>query len=626
MSSIMRFSGIASGMDTQAMVDALMQAKRVPLDKMYQKKQLLEWKRDDYRDMNLLLKEMDTFIFDGVYKQANMVKKSVSSSNSDVVTATATAGASEVNYSISNVTLATAARKESVNKISDSRIDPSKSMWSQKDLLTNSQFNWHKEVVQTSITIPKNGGREFTLSKYAVNDVENGVNQTISIGDETFNIRTSLDSPLQPNEVHIDTTTGKVTLGKALTPGKTYDVEYTSNYLEFDVKTYDESGKAQYQNFKFDGSISMNNMFSTINKSTAGVNLFYDSGTDKVVAMRTETGNFNSVQDANGKDNEIEFLKVNRDADGKIVRNEATEEKSSFFKDVLGLGDDKAGTGTDAIFTINGLQTTRKSNTFTINDVTFTLNKNTLSTEAATTISIKKDTESIMKTITDFVEKYNEVIAKVNGELGEKRNSDYDPLTDAEKEALSETEIEKWEGLARSGMLRRDSILTNALNSMRTDLYTEVKTNDTTKTNPKYNQLAEIGISTTANYSDRGKLEIDKEKLRAAIEDDPEAVFQMFMADGESYGEQGLARRLRNTISDTMLTIEERAGNTFKTESSYTIGKQLMDYENQIDRFEDRLIDWEEQYWSKFTAMETAMQKLNSQSNTLLSYLGQGAG
>lgn len=622
MSSVMRMSGLASGMDTQAMVDALMQAKRVPLDKMYQKKQLLEWKRDDYRDMNLLLKELDTYIFEGVFKQSNMVKKSVSSSNSDVVSATASAGASEVNYSIGNVTLATAARKESANKISNSQIDTSKSIWSQKDTLLNKdQFNWQQEEIKSSITVPKNGSIQFELSKYAVTDGD-----TISIGGTDLTIRTSSATPLKEDEVYIDTTTGKMKLGKALEPGKSYDIEYTSNYIEFDVKTYDENGKAQYQNFKFDGSTSLNNMFSTINKSTAGVNLFYDSGTDKVVAMRTETGNFNSVKDANGNEigNEIEFLKVNRDADGKIVRDETTEEKSSFFQDVLGLGDDKAGTGTDAVFTINGLETTRKSNTFTINDVTFTLKKNTSSTDEATTISIKKDTDSIMKTITDFVGKYNEIIGKINGELSEKTNSNYAPLTDAEKEALSETQIEKWETLARNGMLRRDSILTSALNSMRTDLYTEVKSNDVTNTNPKYNQLAEIGISTTSNFSDRGKLQIDEDKLRAAIEDDPEAVFQMFMADGESYGEQGLARRMRETISNTMSSIEERAGNTFKTESSYTIGKQLLDYEDQIDRFEDRLADWEEQYWSKFTAMETAMQKLNSQSNTLLSYLGQG--
>ncbi|MGG0720037.1 flagellar hook-associated protein 2 [Robertmurraya massiliosenegalensis] len=605
-----RFSGIASGMDTQSIVDSLMKAQRIPLDKIYQKKQLLEWKRDDYRDMNLLLKELDTFIFDGVYKQSKMMTKSVTSSNSDFVTAIAGPDASNVNYKIENVKLATAARKQSENAISSAgnQIDSAKSLWSQKDKLANSQFDWKSEEKKVSITIPENGGREFRLTSFAVEE-----GSTISIGGENFTVKTSSEGALTENEVFIDTTTGKMVLGKDLEAGPK-DVKYTSHYLEFDVKTYNEKGEAQYKNFKFDGTTTLDNMFLTINKSDAGVNMFYDSGSDKVVAMRSLTGDFNPTG------NEIEFVNATRDENGKVT----SETSHSFFTSSLSLGDDEVGTGTDATFKINGLETSRKNNAFTINGVSFTLKKDSVEGESAT-IGIQTDTEGIVNTITDFVNKYNEVIDKINGKLTEERYTSYAPLSDEEKSSLSEDEVTRWEEKAKSGMLRRDSILSNALDTLRTNMYTQVTANDVTRTDENYNQLAEIGITTTKNYLERGKLEIDAEKLKAAIEDNPDAVYQLFMADGPTSSEQGLARRVRTTISSTIRSIEDRAGNSFKTAQSYTMGKQLLDFEDQIQRFEDRLATAEDRYWSQFNAMEKAMQELNNQSNTLMSYLGMGS-
>lgn len=611
MVNAIRFSGIASGMDTQSIVDSLMKAQRIPLDKIHQNKQLLEWKRDDYRDMNLLLKELDTFIFDGVYKQSKMMTKSVTSSNSDFVTAIASPDSSNVNYKIEDVKLATAARKQSENAISSAgnQIDSTKSLWSQKDKLANNQFDWKSEEKTVSITIPENGGREFRLTNFAVEE-----GSTLSIGGENFTVKTSSEGTLAENEVFIDTATGKLVLGKDLEASQKYDVKYTSHYLEFDVKTYNEKGEAQYKNFKFDGTTTLDNMFSTINKSDAGVNLFYDTGSDKVVAMRSLTGNFNPAG------NEIEFVNATRDENGKVT----SETSHSFFTSSLSLGDDEVGTGTDATFKINGLETSRKTNAFTINGVSFTLKKDSVEGEAAT-IGIQTDTEGIVKTITDFVNKYNEVIDKINGKITEERYTSYAPLSDEEKSSLSEDEIKKWEEKAKSGMLRRDTILSNALDTLRTNMYTQVTANDVTRTDENYNQLAEIGITTTKNYLERGKLEIDAEKLKAAIEDNPDAVYQLFMADGPTSNEQGLARRVRTTISSTIKSIEDRAGNSFKTAQSYTMGKQLLDYEDQIQRFEDRLATAEQRYWNQFNAMEKAMQELNNQSNTLMSYLGMGS-
>lgn len=612
-----RFSGLASGMDTQSMVDSIMKAQRIPLDNIYKKKQQLEWKRDDYRSMNLALKELDDFIFNGIFKKSNVTKKSTTVSNSDLVTATASADAANVSYKIENVKLATAARKQSTDGVSSSlsnKIDSSKSLRSQMGKFADEEFTFQTETLKDTLTVPENSSGEFQLSK---RDISVVAGDKITVGGKEFTVRTNAiteGNPLGEQEVLVDQSTGKIKFGSDLAAGSSFEVSFTNHFLEFDVKTFNENGEAQYKNFKFDGSTSLDNMFSTINKANAGVNLFYDSGKDKVVAMRTETGNFNLAGD------EIEFVNVTRDENGEIT----SETTNTFFQNALRLGADEANTGTNATFTINGLETTRKSNTFTISGVTFTLKKDSVTngtTSESSTVNIKTDTEAIVKTVKDFVGKYNEIIDKINGKISEKKDSKYEPLTDEEKEALSEKEIEKWEEIAKKGLLRRDSILSGALDKMRSSLYSEVSNSST---DPNYNQLAEIGITTTKNYLDRGKLEIDEDKLKAAIDDNPEAIYQLFMADGDTSKSKGLARRLRDDISSTIKTVEERAGNSYKTEYSYTMGKQLLDYEDQIGRFEDRLAAVEQRYWNQFNAMEKAMQNLNNQSNQLLSYLGMG--
>jgi flagellar hook-associated protein 2 len=119
--------------------------------------------------------------------------------------------------------------------------------------------------------------------------------------------------------------------------------------------------------------------------------------------------------------------------------------------------------------------------------------------------------DAIMETIVKFVDKYNEVIGKIKGELDEKRYRDYQPLTKEQRETMEEKEIELWEERAKSGTLRGDSILSGSLNKMRMDLYAPVSGLQ------GVSQLAQIGIKTSSNYLEGGKLIIDPDKLKQAI-------------------------------------------------------------------------------------------------------------
>ena len=115
------------------------------------------------------------------------------------------------------------------------------------------------------------------------------------------------------------------------------------------------------------------------------------------------------------------------------------------------------------------------------------------------TFNSSPDADKILDSIVKFVAQYNDTITKINDKIGETKNRDYPPLTDAQRETLSDKEIEKWEEIAHKGTLKNDSALSSGLNQMRTDLYSSVGSLAT-------NQLAQIGITTSANYLEKGKL------------------------------------------------------------------------------------------------------------------------
>ncbi|MFB5166841.1 flagellar hook-associated protein 2 [Parageobacillus toebii] len=522
MASNMRIGGLASGMDIDQIVKDLMKVERMPLDKLKQKKQILEWQRDDYREMNKLLQELDTLIFDGIYRQSTFMKKTVTSSDESVVTAVATSVTANQTVEIGNITqLASAARWTSTTQITtdNGNIDP------------NAKLN--------SVTFTTGNG-SFQFS------------DPITL---TLNVKK---------------------------PGST-----TAETVEISIDPQNDS---------------LNSIITKLNQNAKlGVSAFYDEFTKKMVITKNETGSGASIEVVSGGDL-LQALGFAIDS--------VTDPNTNTTTNVLRQDPDS---GKNAIFTINGLQTERTTNTFMINGMTYTL-KNVKPT-GTVTISTATDTDSIFNSIKAFVDKYNEVISKINAELKEERYRNYPPLTDEQKEAMTEKQIELWEEKARSGMLRGDSILSSGLSKMRMDLYTKVEGSNITG---GFSQLAEIGITTSSNYLDGGKLIIDETKLRQKIQENPNAIYRLFNNDSTNYSEKGIVRRLRDTIKDTIGKIEQKAGKTIWTNQQFAIGRDLIQIDSQIDRFEDRLKEIEDRYWRQFTAMEKAIQRANEQSMYLM--------
>jgi flagellar hook-associated protein 2 len=274
--------------------------------------------------------------------------------------------------------------------------------------------------------------------------------------------------------------------------------------------------------------------------------------------------------------------------------------------------------GSDAKFTINGLDTHRHSNTFTVGGVTYTLQGNTAPGETAT-VRVDNDTEAVFKKITNFVDQYNDTIAKINDKISEKRYRDYPPLTDLQKSEMKDSDIENWTNRAKSGMLASDSILTGALAQMRQDIYSSVSGTG----HDEMDQLAEIGITTSTDYLEHGKLVVDEAKLREAISTDPQAVMNLFTKQGTTEADQGIMQRLDGTLKKTVDQIEEKAGKTSWVEDQYSMGRSINDMNERIAAFKLRLIDVENRYYAQFDAMEAAIQQANSQAGYLQQFMGQ---
>lgn len=288
----------------------------------------------------------------------------------------------------------------------------------------------------------------------------------------------------------------------------------------------------------------------------------------------------------------------------------------------LGLSGATLMAGKDSKIEYNGMEIIRSSNTFELDGMEITLkeanNKNI-------TFNATTDTDKVFDNIKGFVDDYNKMIEDLNKKIREPKYRNYQPLSTEQKADMKEKEIELWEEKAKSGTLRNNPEISSMLSAMRTALSTEVDLGNGEKIS-----LSQIGITTSSNYLDHGKLIIDETKLKEAISKSPQDIQKLFgqdgkAADGTQKNEQGIARLLRKEVDATQGILQKKAGKIGDSNKAFTLGRTLDDMNKQIDRFQDKMQMVESRYWKQFTAMENAIQRANMQSANLMNALGGGA-
>ena len=352
-----------------------------------------------------------------------------------------------------------------------------------------------------------------------------------------------------------------------------------------------------------DKNSTISSMMSAVNKSAAGVTMTYSSLTNSFTLESKEFGGA-----------------------GKVEVGDTSLGRS------LGLVDDNgtvgASEGQNAIFEINGQEVYLNDNTYTLDGNTFTFNDNMTIGETYT-VNIKKDSTTVKDALKKFVESYNKLIDDVYGYIGKSPAKDddgntYEPLTDAEKEEMSEDEITKWEEKAKQGVLYNDSTVSTIMSQMRSALYTNVTLDDGSKFG-----IYNLGIKTSSEWSEHGKLQIDEDAFDKAFENNEDAIIKLF-----TNSDTGMMKKLNSVIDgavkssgavNTRGTLVRKAG---KADSSVTtdstIYKEMVKMQDRLKELQNRYNDKEEYWWKVFTNMETAMSDLNSQTSYISSYLGTG--
>lgn len=303
-----------------------------------------------------------------------------------------------------------------------------------------------------------------------------------------------------------------------------------------------------------------------------------------------------------------------------------TSDSDSAILSKLGLDSSSAKKvdGKDSIIALNGVEYKGSTNTLTVNGLTITATKENAKDPATgkyeeIQMTTKADTSGIYDMVKKFVTDYSKLI----NELDKSYNTDsekYEPLLSADKEDLSDSEIEDWEKKVKDSILYRDnnvSTLANTLTSAMLKGFSVNLADGSTKTM----HLSDFGINTLSYFdsedNEKHALHIDGDedetnatvksstnKLMEMIETDPDAVVSFFTQISKSLYDDMYQMQKSNSLH-----------NALKWYDNKQLDTDYNDYASKISSQEDKLNSRVDKLYKQFSRMETALAKLNSKSS-----------
>lgn len=576
-----------SGLDIESLVKMGMMNKQNQYDKMYQTQLKQTWVKEAYNtvytDVKAFKESMSTFKM-----QSNMSAMQATSSNNDVVSVTANGAAAAMNHKITVEQVASNAYLMTANGQEIKRTNTSAANSAYlKDVLFEAGYTKSTDADgQTSYAVKNSAGKAET---------HKGSDVAISIEVQ--------DSDAKDSD------------GKTVT----HKVEFTYDQIFGDNKT-------------------LNDLATAFSNSGANVQGGYDTVNDSFSLYNKTSGAANKIS-----------LKANNDTSAELLNklhlasyNAQDNKLGSEVKFTNGTMTE-AAVGTNAKATIDGKTYESDTNKLNVANVIYNFNgvsaKNADGTYQASTISVSQDTDKIVDNVKKFVETYNTLIDSLNTKYREEKNTDYKPLTKKQEGEMTESQIDKWNEKAKSGLLYHDNNIYSIISDMRESLYTKVDAVDTVLTDAKgnkysYNSMSSIGITSSTN---QGHITLDEEKLKKALTEDPDCVYQLFASDQDStyvagstnknqadtytsksdYLNTGIANRLYNAMTTNISNLESYAGTSKETDDESYLGKLITNMNTKMTSFQTLMKSYESKLYEKYDAMEVALSKLGAQ----LSYI-----
>ena len=275
--------------------------------------------------------------------------------------------------------------------------------------------------------------------------------------------------------------------------------------------------------------------------------------------------------------------------------------------------------GQDAVIKLNGVEFTSDSNSITVNGLTIEALSETAE-GAPISITVSNDIDGIYDKIKDFLTSYNNLMNEMQKLYNADSAKDYEPLTDDEKAEMNEDQIEKWEQKIKDSLLRRDSSLSSIISTMTMAMMKTYEVNGKKVSWSTYgiHTLGTLNSEKNEGYayhingdSEDSKTSGEKDKLRVALAEDPDAVID-FLKQVTTGLYKDIDAKMKSTSVKSIYTVY----NDKEMASEYS------DYSKLIKTWQDRVTEMEDSYYKKFSQMEAALAKLQSNSSSITQMLG----
>ena len=415
----------------------------------------------------------------------------------------------------------------------------------------------------------------------------------------------------------------------------------TETYTDPGTNQTREIAKKREISFTFDeilnGDVTINDVVSKINSAGLNVRASFDTVNEKFFIYNNKGGSDNTIflqAGANDKGTRTDPVTGEYTYTNNFAGSVATT-----LLNGLGLQQSKNGeltgkllkfTSTNAKNTVpgengeikvDGVTYTTTENKATVNGITYTALAQTGGTPAVVTVS--QDVDAIVGKVKGFIEDYNKLLSSLYEKYDEKPETGYAPLTQSQKDAMKEEQITKWEEKAQKGLLYHDQTLGKIINEMRGAITETVEGLD-----GKYNSVFSLGISTTGI---KGQLVLNEDKLRAALADDSDAVYNVFARLDTSVKDSsgnvvnnpagnGIAQRLGDILSTASKNIKSRAGSTTAITEDSDLNNLLRQLQTKMSNFKKLMSSFEDKLYKKYDTMESTLAKLGAQ----LSFISGG--
>ncbi len=561
----MRLSGLMSGMDTESIIEQLVSAKKTKVDNTKKAQTKLEWKQDAWKSLNTKLKNLQSKYLSSMRFSDAYSKKTTKVSNSNAVSVIT--GENAVN----------GVQTLEIKKLAKT------------GYLTGSAIKGTGADKLTALSKMSDLGVTGTGS---INVSSGSTSVDIQIGEET-------------------------TISDVLTQLKSAGLN----------ANFDEQNQRFFISSKESGAA---NDFSITASDQGGLDALkalglQESITDKDIEI------LGKIKDNIGlltKD-DIEMLDVSATmkkyiADASAYASGNTSDEAKFAYDLVTNATKTEGAtkinGQDAEIYLNGAKFTSNNNTFAINGLTFTALNETKEGEQIT-VTTEQDTDGIYDMVKNFLKEYNAIINEMDKLYNAASAKGYEPLTTEEKDALSDSEIEEYEKKIKDALLRRDDNLNSVSSAMKSVMSSGIEIGGKTM------YLYDFGIDTLGYFeaADNEKYAYhiagdpddpdtagNADKLKSMIANDPDTVVSFFTK---------LSQNLYDKMSDLSSSVKG-----YRSFGSFYDDKKMKsdyeDYTSKIKEQEQKLNDYEDKWYKKFAAMETAMSKMQSGANAVTSLLG----